>query len=78
MEGAELEFSAPALMEIARKAKARDTGARGLRSIVEELMLDIQFDLPDIETKGKYVVSEEVVKGEVKLFDKKPIDKKSA
>jgi ATP-dependent Clp protease ATP-binding subunit ClpX len=78
MEGAELEFSGNALKEIARKAKARDTGARGLRSIVEELMLDIQFDLPDMESKGKYVVSEEVVKGEAKLFDKKPIDKKSA
>ena len=47
MEGAELEFTPEALVEIAKKAKAKDTGARGLRSIVEEIMLDIMFELPD-------------------------------
>jgi ATP-dependent Clp protease ATP-binding subunit ClpX len=79
MEGAELEFSQAALQEIARRAKQRDTGARGLRSIVEELMLDIQFELPDIESKGKYTVSDAVVRGETSLFDKKTTtDKKSA
>src|SRR5436190_5221659 len=81
MEGAELEFHPLALKEIARKAKERDTGARGLRSIVEELMLEIQFELPDIEGKGKYMVTDAVVRGEVPLFDKKPVppaDKKSA
>ena len=71
MEGAELEFDPAALQEIARRAKLRDTGARGLRSIVEDVMLDIQYELPDIETKGKYLVTEAVIKGEVKLFDKK-------
>ena len=64
MEGAELEFDDGALREIARKAKARDTGARGLRSIVEEIMLDIMYELPDLETKGKYVVTEEVARGQ--------------
>src|SRR5213076_485191 len=49
MEGSELEFHAHALHEIARRAKARDTGARGLRSIVEEIMTDIMFELPEIE-----------------------------
>jgi ATP-dependent Clp protease ATP-binding subunit ClpX len=78
MEGAEVEFSPQALQEIARKAKERDTGARGLRSIVEEIMLDIQFELPDIEAKGKYVVTDAVVRGETPLFDKKHTDKKSA
>src|SRR6516162_6180237 len=79
MEGAELEFSLKALQEIARKAKNRDTGARGLRSIVEEIMLDIQFELPDIESKTKYVVTDAVVRGEAPLFEKKPnADKKSA
>ena len=53
MEGAELEFHPQALHEIARKAKERDTGARGLRSIVEEIMTDIMFELPDIETEGQ-------------------------
>jgi ATP-dependent Clp protease ATP-binding subunit ClpX len=79
MEGAELEFDTTALMEIARRARERDTGARGLRSIVEEIMLDIQFELPDIEAKTKYTVTDAVVRGELKLFDTKPTsDKKSA
>jgi ATP-dependent Clp protease ATP-binding subunit ClpX len=80
MEGAELEFDPSSLREIARKAKARDTGARGLRSIVEEVMLDIQFDLPDIETKTKYTVTDAVVRGEKPLFDRAGVttDKKSA
>jgi ATP-dependent Clp protease ATP-binding subunit ClpX len=79
MEGAELEFDTSALREIARRARERDTGARGLRSIVEDLMLDIQFDLPDIEQKEKYVVTDAVVRGELPLFNKKPTsDKKIA
>src|SRR5947209_857711 len=80
MEGAELEFDPSALREIARRARERDTGARGLRSIIEELMLDIQFELPDIESKAKYTVTDAVVRGEVPLFDKKSpaTDKKSA
>jgi ATP-dependent Clp protease ATP-binding subunit ClpX len=79
MEGATLEFSPGSLMEIARKARSRDTGARGLRSIVEEIMTDIMFELPDIETKGKYQVTDQVVRGEKPLFEKQPTaDKKSA
>src|SRR5438067_3891596 len=64
MEGAEVEFSAPALKEIARKARERDTGARGLRSIVEEIMTEVMFELPDMENKGKYIVTDKVVRGE--------------
>jgi ATP-dependent Clp protease ATP-binding subunit ClpX len=79
MEGAELEFHPQALHQIAVKARERDTGARGLRSIVEELMTDIMFELPEIESKGKYTVTEAVVRGEVPLFDSKhTTDKKSA
>lgn len=78
MEGAELAFDAKALREIATRARDRDTGARGLRCIVEEVMNDIMFELPDIENKGKYLVTDAVVKGEQALFDKKPVDKKSA
>jgi ATP-dependent Clp protease ATP-binding subunit ClpX len=79
MEGAELEFSPQALHEIARMARARDTGARGLRSIVEELMTDIMFELPELEPKGKFSVSESVVRGEKSLFERPPgPDKKSA
>jgi ATP-dependent Clp protease ATP-binding subunit ClpX len=76
MEGAELEFTGDALREIARRATERDTGARGLRCIVEEVMNDIMFELPDIETKGKYLITKEVVNGEKMLFA--PPDKKSA
>src|SRR5205823_6608717 len=71
MEGAELEFDEGALREIALKAKTRDTGARGLRSIVEEVMTDVMFELPEIETKGKFVVTADVVKGAARLFDQK-------
>src|SRR5262252_9964304 len=79
MEGAELEFSPSALQLIARMAKERDTGARGLRSIVEEVMTEIMFELPEIENKAKYTVTESVVRGEATLFDKKTTtDKKSA
>jgi ATP-dependent Clp protease ATP-binding subunit ClpX len=79
MEGAELEFQPAALKEIACKARKRDTGARGLRSIVEEIMTDIMFELPDIEAKDKYIVSDQVVRGEKSLFEKQPTpDKKSA
>jgi ATP-dependent Clp protease ATP-binding subunit ClpX len=80
MEGAELEFTQAGLKEIARKARERDTGARGLRSIVEELMLDIQFELPDRQQKGaKYIIDDAVVRGETSLFDSGTgTDKKSA
>ena len=75
MEQADLEFTPEALVEIAKKAKAKDTGARGLRSIVEEIMLDVMYELPDkaAKEKGKYVVTPEVVRKEKKLFDTPPI-----
>jgi len=79
MEGAELEFTPPALHAIACLAKERDTGARGLRSIVEDVMTDVMFELPDFETKGKFVVTEAVVRKEKPLFEKPGVaDKKSA
>jgi ATP-dependent Clp protease ATP-binding subunit ClpX len=81
MEGAELEFEESALKEIAKRAKERDTGARGLRSIVEDVMLDIQYDLPEMEHKGKYTVDAAVVRGERKLLNNPAInngEKKSA
>src|SRR5271165_3807414 len=60
MEGAELEFTEKALHLIATMARERDTGARGLRSIVEEVMTDLMFELPEMETKGKFTVTEGV------------------
>jgi ATP-dependent Clp protease ATP-binding subunit ClpX len=79
MEGAELEFTSTALKEIALRAKERDTGARGLRSIVEEVMTDIMFELPEIEPKEKFIVTDAVVRGEQSLYQKQiGPDKKSA
>lgn len=70
MEHAELEFMPEALSEIARIAKAKDTGARGLRSVIEGLMFDIMYELPDQEPGKKYVVTPAVVRGEEKLFSR--------
>jgi ATP-dependent Clp protease ATP-binding subunit ClpX len=71
MEGAELVFEESALREIARKAKVRDTGARGLRSIIEEIMLEVMYELPELEIKGRHVVTEDVARGVRPLFDRK-------
>jgi ATP-dependent Clp protease ATP-binding subunit ClpX len=49
MEGVDLEFEGDALQEVVRKAIIRGTGARALRSIIEEIMLDIMYNLPDRE-----------------------------
>jgi ATP-dependent Clp protease ATP-binding subunit ClpX len=83
MEGAELDFEPDALREIARLAKARDTGARGLRAIVEEVMLDVMYELPELERKGRHVVTPEVIRGKRSMFTlpppvEKPPDKLSA
>jgi len=68
MENAQLEFTADSLREIARIARAKDTGARGLRSVGEGVMFDIMFELPEQEPGKKYVVTPAVVRGEEKLF----------
>jgi ATP-dependent Clp protease ATP-binding subunit ClpX len=75
MEGADLEFTPDALLEIATKAKAKDTGARGLRSIVEDIMLDIMYELPDrtAKEKGRFVVTPEIVRKEKNLFETPPL-----
>jgi ATP-dependent Clp protease ATP-binding subunit ClpX len=75
MEGAEIEFKHEALLEIGKKAKEKDTGARGLRAIVEDIMLDIMYDLPDRaeKEKGRFVVTPEVVRKESSLFDTPPL-----
>ena len=68
MENAHLEFTPESLREIARIAKERDTGARGLRSVIEQVMFDIMFELPEQEAGKKYIVTPAVVRGEEKLF----------
>ena len=61
IEGAELTFTDDALRAIARRAIARKTGARGLRSIMEDILLDTMFDLPGLENIEEVVVNEEAV-----------------
>ncbi len=68
MEDAELEFTDGALSAIAEKAQQRETGARGLRSIIEHIMLDIMFELPDQPEGEKHVVTEAIVNGHDKMF----------
>jgi len=65
MDGAELEFTDEALQEVARIAKRKETGARGLRSVVEESMFDLMFELPEREPGQKYVFTPEMIRGEV-------------
>lgn len=64
MENVELEFRDDALQAIAQKAMSRKTGARGLRSIVESILLDTMYDIPSTQGVIKAVVDESVVKGE--------------
>lgn len=64
LEGCELEFEPEALREIAKLALARKTGARGLRSICEDLLQQTMFDLPSEENVAKVVVTSAAVRGE--------------
>jgi ATP-dependent Clp protease ATP-binding subunit ClpX len=64
MEGVDLEVRPQALTAIARRALARKTGARGLRSILEHVLLDIMFDLPTLENVSKVVVDEATIVGD--------------
>lgn len=64
MEGVELEFRDDALRAIARKAMKRKTGARGLRSIVENVLLDTMYELPSMTNVSKVVIDESVIRGE--------------
>ena len=63
MEGVHLEFADDALSGVAAKAIARKTGARGLRSILESILLDSMYDLPSLESVGEIVINKEVVEG---------------
>ncbi|MDO9009160.1 MAG: ATP-dependent Clp protease ATP-binding subunit ClpX [Thiobacillus sp.] len=66
MEGVDLEFREEALNAIAKRALARRTGARGLRSIIEHALLDTMYDLPSLKGVSKVVVDQSLVNGEGK------------
>ncbi len=61
MEGSELKFTDGALEMMAKRAIEKDTGARGLRSIIEQVMLDIMYDLPEQPKGSKFMVDEKMV-----------------
>jgi ATP-dependent Clp protease ATP-binding subunit ClpX len=64
MEGVEIQFRTDALKAIARKAQERKTGARGLRSIMEAVLLDTMYNIPSQNGVTKVVIDEAVIKGE--------------
>jgi len=68
MEESSIEFTDEALREVARIAIRKETGARGLRAVIEESMFDILFELPDQEQGRKYVITPEIIRREVSMF----------
>ena len=64
MEGVEVDFREDALLAVAEKAMDRKTGARGLRSILESVLLDTMYRLPSTESVKKVVIDESVIRGE--------------
>ena len=68
MEGSELEFREDALRAVARRAMERKTGARGLRTILEHILLDTMYDLPSMQNVSKVVVDDSVVDGRAKPY----------
>ena len=64
MEGVEVEFRPDALATVARRAMERKTGARGLRSILENVLLNTMYDIPSMDSVVKVAVDEAVINGE--------------
>jgi len=78
MENCKLEFTPEAVREIATQAITRDTGARALRAVTEEFMLDYMFELPELQPGLTYKVTPEVVRGEADLLALGRLRKESA
>ena len=64
MEDCLLEFHEDALLEIAKEALSKKTGVRAVRSIVEALLLEVQYELPSSKERTKFVITPEFVRGE--------------
>jgi ATP-dependent Clp protease ATP-binding subunit ClpX len=64
----ELEFRPEALNAVARKALKRKTGARGLRTILEQVLLDTMYELPSLQHVSKVVVDEAVINGQAEPY----------
>jgi ATP-dependent Clp protease ATP-binding subunit ClpX len=78
MEGCEVEFTQRAMELIAARALKRDTGARALRAVCEEIMLDLMYRLPDQGQGGRYIITEDIVEGRQSLFEIKPERRKES
>ena len=78
LENCQLEFTPESLREISQMALKRDTGARALRSIIEEIMLDIMYELPSRKETRLYTVTADVVKGRTNLFEEEPTQKRDS
>jgi len=78
MEDADLEFTEKALKLLAEKALERQTGARALRAITEELMIDLMYNLPEQPKPGKYTITEDVVSGQADIFGAEEKNKKQS
>ncbi len=70
-EGCQLDFTKSALRVIAERAIERETGARALRAVMEEFMIDVMYELPEQAKSGKWVVTPAVVEGRQNLFSPK-------
>jgi len=78
MEDARLEFTRDGLRALAQKALKHDTGARALRSITEELMVDLMYQLPEEPRGSRYVITRDIVDGKAELFAAKQKAKKES
>ncbi|HVU86887.1 MAG TPA: ATP-dependent Clp protease ATP-binding subunit ClpX [Pirellulales bacterium] len=68
LENSQLQFTETALRAVAERAQEKETGARGLRSIIESIMLDIMYELPEQGHGQSYLITEDVVAGRERLF----------
>ena len=75
MDGVELDFEPEAVDLIAQKAIKRKTGARALRSIVEELMLDVMYEIPSDSSIKKFTITKEMVEKEEEKTETKGVNK---
>jgi ATP-dependent Clp protease ATP-binding subunit ClpX len=78
MEGVELEFSEDALRELARQAIKKGTGARALRALLEKLMLDVMYDVPNNDDILAVRITRPVVLGETKPLIRRKQDQAAA
>jgi len=78
MENAELDFTDDALHALAQKALKHDTGARALRSITEQLMVDLMYQLPEEQKPARYVITRDIVEGKAELFAARQMAKKES